>query len=73
MPVSNIIEDNLEHQIIVVGVQGPKGTPGPAGNAPSVVVDPILPAIIAQDTLYIQTGLGPLGEDFTFWFDDETV
>ena len=65
----NIIQEDNESQILIIGVAGPAG---PSGNAPSVVVDPTLPGTFAQDTLYIQTGLGPLGQDFTFWFDDET-
>ena len=43
-----------------------EGTPGP----PEVFIQASAP-VSARDYIWIQTGIGPGGEDFTIWFEDK--
>jgi hypothetical protein len=50
--------------VVEVASDGPQGPPG-------VVVSDTQPAF-AGTGLWVQTGLGPTGDDFTFWIEDGT-
>lgn len=55
-------------QVSAPGPQGQRGLPG-AGNATLVIVSPTDPAL-TDPGLWIQTDLGPTGDDMTFWVED---
>ena len=52
-----------------IGPEGPKGDQGPSGYL-SVYVSPEPPELPPPTYIWIQTELGPTGDDFTFWFED---
>lgn len=50
------------------GIQGERGLTGPTG--PGVYVQSTAPAFDGVPALWVQTGLGSTGKDFTFWIED---
>lgn len=54
-------------------IEGPAGPQGPQGTAGPQFVSPTQPIVTdGQPYLWVQTGLGPDGKDFTFWVEDGT-
>lgn len=51
------------------GVQGPTGAQGIPGEQ-SLYVQATQPTGLTRDYLWVQTGLGPTGDDWTLWFED---
>ena len=55
-------------EVILQGAQGVAGAMGP-GN---LFVQPTVPVNPPVRHLWVQTGLGNSGKDFTFWIEDGT-
>ena len=56
-----------------VGAAGPQGPQGPAGpgGPHNIYIQPAQPAFGAgEKALWVQTGLGPSGNDVSFWIKD---
>ena len=72
--VVGVSEQAHEHPVTAArsGAQGPTGPQGEQGIAgeQSVYVQPTQPTGLTRDYLWVQTGLGPTGTDWTLWFED---
>jgi hypothetical protein len=42
----------------------------PGGSGAKLFVQPTAPSFGGGEGLWIQTGMGPTGNDFTFWIED---
>jgi len=66
-----VIEDRSV-ELLTIGEQGPQGIPGPSGSGIAgdvpVIVSDTEPVI--DNCLWLQTGLGDNGEDFTMWLKE---
>lgn len=56
-------------ELVTAGPEGVPGLPGPAGPA-NLVVGPI--NTLTEPGIWVQTGLGLTGNDWTLWIEDGT-
>jgi hypothetical protein len=68
MPDRIVIREPIRESVRVTA-PGPQGATGPPAPR-NVFVGPDAPVDPADTYLWIETGLGPDGDDLTFWVED---
>ena len=62
----------MTDRLLVGGGSAPRWVDASEVVQPNVVVSETAPAFPPSTYLWVQTGLGDTGEDFTFWIEDGT-